>query len=111
MKFEWEIDYIDLDALQLVLRLDHGSKHAIPMIIFDRGQMESWRVGDKIGVDPGAMSRGREIQKAIGMKMSEEDYTLTNQRTGGKAVIRKNDYEHEDAHAWLAELRKSGLVK
>jgi hypothetical protein len=111
MNFEREIHYINLDDLQLVLRLTHGSKHTIPMIIFDTGQMQGWRVGDRIDSNPGAMSMHREIQKKMGMKMSEEDYILTNQRTGGQAVIRKNDYECEDAHAWLAELKKKGLAK
>lgn len=110
MNFEWEIAYIDLDALQLVLRLTHGSKRTIPMIIFDTGHMHDWRVGDRIDANPGSMSPYREIQKTMGMRMSEEDYILTNQRTGGKAVIRKNDYECEDAHAWLAELEDRGLV-
>jgi hypothetical protein len=111
MNFEWEIDYLNLDDLQLVLRLTYGSKRTIPMIIFDTGQMQSWKVGDRIDSNPGPMSKHREIQKQMGVTMSEEDYILTNQRTGGQAVIRKNDYECEDAHAWLAELKKKGLVK
>src|SRR5262249_11056132 len=101
---------MDLDALRLVLRLTYGSKHNIPVIIFDRGQMETWQIGDRIDMNPGAMSRAREIEKAMGMRMSEEDYTLTNQRTGGTAVSRKNDYEYENAHAWLKELEDRGLI-
>jgi hypothetical protein len=111
MNFEWEIDYINLDDLQLVLRLTYGSKHTIPMIIFDTGQLQGWKVGDRIDANPGAMNPVRDMQKQMGMRMSEEDYILTNQRTGSQAVIRKNDYECEDAHAWLAELKKKGLVK
>jgi hypothetical protein len=110
MDFEWEIAYINLDELQLVLRLRYGSKHTIPMIIFDTGQMHDWRVGDPVDADPGPMSPYRQIQKDMGKRMSEEDYILTNQRTGGTAVIRKNDYECEDAFAWMNELKAKGLV-
>jgi hypothetical protein len=58
----------------------------------------------------GPMNPIRDVQKKFGVRMSEEDYTLTNERTGGTAVIRKNDYECEDAFAWLKELQEKGLV-
>ena len=110
MDYEWEIAYIDLDALQLVLRLTHGSKRLIPMIIFDTGQMYGWKLGDRIDVTMTGMSPHREMQKTMGLPMSEEDYVLTNQRTGGRAVIRKNDYECENAWTWLKELQSKGLA-
>jgi hypothetical protein len=110
MDFEWEIAYINLDDLQLVLRLTHGTKRMIPMIIFDTGQMHDWKVGDRIDSNPGTMSQHRQMQKDMGMKMSEEDYTLTNQRTEGAALIRKNDYECEDAFVWMKELQDKGLI-
>jgi hypothetical protein len=87
-----------------------GRSINIPVFIFDREQMETWEIGDRIDMNPGAMSRAREIEKSMGMRISEEDYTLTNQRTGGTAVSRKNDYEYENAHAWLKELEDQGLV-
>ncbi len=77
MNYEREIAYINLDDLQLVLRLTSGSKSLTPMHIFDTGEMEGWQVGDRIAVDVGAMSFGREIQKRMGVRLSEEDYTLT----------------------------------
>jgi hypothetical protein len=110
MKFKWQIAYIDLDALQLVLRLRFGSKHTIPMIIFDTGQIHDWKVGDCVDVNPGPMSPIRQLQKNHGVPMDEEDYILTNERTGGTAMIRKNDYECEDAQAWLKDLHRRGLV-
>jgi len=110
MDFEWEIAYINLDELQLVLRLTNGTKRTIPMIIFDTGQMHDWKVGDRIDSDPGAMSPYRQIQKDMGMKVNEEDYILTNQRTKGTALIRKNDYECEDAFAWMKELQDKRLI-
>jgi hypothetical protein len=80
------------------------------MIIFDTGQMHDWKVGDGIDADLGAMNPFRQMQKNHGIPMDEEDYILTNERTGGTAVIRKNDYECEDAHAWLKDLHTKGLV-
>jgi hypothetical protein len=51
------------------------------------------------------MSRYRQIQKNMGRKINDEDYILTNQRTRGTAVIRKNDYEREDAFVWMKGLK------
>jgi hypothetical protein len=45
------------------------------------------------------------------MPLSEDDYILTNQRTGTKANIRKNDFEIEAAWKWLRELQTAGKVK
>ena len=101
---------MDLDNLQLVLRLSYGSRHPIPMIIFDTAHFHDWRKGDRIAVDTGEMSPSREMQKKMGLPMSEEDYTLFNERTGGKAIIRKNDYECEDAFAWLKGLESKDLI-
>ncbi len=103
MVYKWEIYYLDLDNLQLVLRLTYGSRHLIPMIIFDTAHFHDWRLGDRIAVDTGEMTPMRELQKKMGLPMSEEDYTLFNERTGGKAIIRKIDCECEDAFAWLKE--------
>jgi hypothetical protein len=110
MNYEWEIVYINLDADQLVLKLTYGSRHCIAMHIFDRAYLHDWKVGDLIAVDPGDLSMGREIQKQMGMRMSEDDYTLYNQRTGGKAPIRKNDWEVEPTTVWVSELIAKGLV-
>jgi hypothetical protein len=110
MNYEWEIAYINLDDLQLVLRLASGSRRLTPMHIFDTGEMQGWQVGDRIAVNVGAMSPMRAAEKKMGQPLSEEDYTLTNQRTGQKAIIRKNDYEVEDAWKWLEELRAKKLV-
>jgi hypothetical protein len=63
------------------------------MIIFDTAHYYGWKTGDHVAIDPGPMSPSREIEKNMGMQMSEEDYTLFNQRTGGKAISRKNDWE------------------
>jgi len=41
----------------------------------------------------------------MGRKINDEDYILTNQRTRGTAVIRKNDYEREDAFVWMKGLK------
>jgi len=49
--------------------------------------------GGHVAIDPGPMSRSREIEKSMGIPLSEEDYTLFNKRTGGKAISRKNDWE------------------
>lgn len=56
------------------------------------------------------MSPWCDVQKKMRMRISEKDYTLTNQRTGGQAVIRESDYEREDAFAWLKERQTKGLV-
>jgi DNA invertase Pin-like site-specific DNA recombinase len=54
--YEWEIAYINLEDLQLVLRLASGSRRLTPMHIFDTGEMEGWQVSDRIAVNVGAMS-------------------------------------------------------
>jgi hypothetical protein len=110
MKSKWEIAYIGLDADQLVLKLAHGTRRCIALHIFDRAQMHDWQVGDLIAMDPGDLGMGREIEKQTGMPLSEDDYTLHNQRTGGKAVSRKNDWEVEKPPDWLGELIAKGLV-
>jgi hypothetical protein len=110
MNYEWEIVYIDLDADQLVLKLTHGDRRLAAMHIFDRAYLHDWRVGDLIAIDPGDLSRGREIEKQMGMPLSEDDYKLYNQRTSGKAVSRKNDWEVEKTSVWLKELVAKGLV-
>src|SRR6202030_3260786 len=104
MNYEWEIIYINLDADQLVVKLAHGSRGCMAMHIFDRAQMHDWKVGDLVAIDPGDLSMGREIEKQMEMRMSEDDYTLYNQRTGGKALSRKNDWEVEKTSVWLKEL-------
>ena len=81
------------------------------MIVFDIAHFYDWRLGDRIAVDPGEMSPLREVQKKTGVPISEEDYTLFNERTGGRAVIRKNDYECEDAFAWLRELENKASYR
>jgi hypothetical protein len=110
MDYEWEIAYIDLDADQLVLKLTHGTRRCMAMHIFDRAQMHDWRKGDLVYSDLGAMNPSREVQQSAGVPMNEEDYTLTNKRTGGKALSRKNDWEVEKASDWLKELITKGLV-
>jgi hypothetical protein len=110
MNDKWVIVYINLDADQLVLKLTHGSRRCMAMHIFDRAQMHDWKVGDLVAIDPGDLSMGREIEKQMGMRMSEDDYTLYNQRTGGKALSRKNDWEVEKTSVWLKELIAKGLV-
>lgn len=101
---DWEVVYIDLDALQLVLRHRVGDGRLMPMIIFDTADYHNWKVGDRVDVNPGPMSPVREIQKQMGMTMSEEDYTIKNLRTGASVQIRKNDYEVENAFDWLHQL-------
>lgn len=108
--FDWEIAYIDLDESRLVLRLTQTSWWLIPMIIFDACQMQGWAKGDTIASDPGPLSSVRDMQRKMGLPMSEEDYTLTNKRTRGSALIRKDDYECEDALVWLKGLQANGLV-
>jgi hypothetical protein len=110
MNYEWEIVYIDPDADQLVLKLMHGTRRCIAMHVFDRAYLHDWKKGDLIAIDHGDLSMDREIQKTMGMPMSEDDYTMYNQRTGGKAVSRKNDWEVEKTSVWLKELVAKGLV-
>ncbi len=94
MEYEWEIVRIDLDALECELRLlSPTNPRTIRMFIFDTAHYHGWKIGDHVKIDPGAMSRDREVEKAEGARLSEEDYTLFNQRTGGKAISRKNDWE------------------
>ncbi len=110
MNYPWEIAYLDLDATQLVLKLTYGSHRCLPMIIFDIAHLHNWKLGDRIAITMGEMSPWRQVQKDAGVSMDEEDYTLFNQRTGGRAPVRKNDFECEDAFAWLRELVAKGLV-
>jgi hypothetical protein len=110
MNYEWEIIYIDLNADQLVLKLTHGSRRCTAMHIFDRAYLHDWAVGDLVAIHPGDLGMTREIEKTMGMQMSEDDYTMYNRRTGGKAVSRKNDWEVEKTSVWLKELRAKGLV-
>ena len=92
--YEWEIESIDLDGCECHLRLRSPSNpRRIRMHIFDTAHYYGWKVGDRVAIDPGPMSIHREIQKDMGTPLDEEDYTLFNQRTGGKAVSRKNDWE------------------
>jgi len=94
MQYEWEIVGIDLDAPECHLRLlSQTNPRTIRMFIFDTADYHDWKVGDRIAIDNGPMDRTREIEKAMGMRLSEEDYTLYNERTGGKAISRKNDWE------------------
>jgi hypothetical protein len=108
MKFEWEIAYIDLNELQLVLRSPKG--RCSPMIPFDTAEFHDWQVGDKIAVDHGDISNARQRQKTMGVSLSEDNYLLYNERKGGKAVVRKNDYEVENAFDWLKTLVTDGKV-
>jgi hypothetical protein len=110
MNYEWEILYINLDADQLVMKLTHGGRRCIAMHIFDRAQLHNWKAGDLVAIDPGDLSRTREIEKEVGMRMSEDDYTMYNRRTSGKALSRKNDWEVEKTSDWLKELIAKGLV-
>ena len=80
------------------------------MIIFDTAHLHDWKLCDSIAMDVGSLSPQREMEKMAGLRMSEDDYTLHNQRTGGKPLIRKNDYECEDAFAWLKQLEAQGLI-
>jgi hypothetical protein len=110
MNYEWEIIYIDLDADQLVLKLTHGGRRCAAMHILDRAYLHDWAVGDLVAIDSGDLSSRRETEKIAGMQISEDDYTMYNQRTGGKAVSRKNDWEVEKTSGWLKELVAKGLV-
>lgn len=107
MKYEWEIVYLDDE--KLALRINHGTRRLIPMIIFDSADMFEWKKGDLIAIESKPDGH-REIEKATGISLSEDDYILHNQRTQGKATIRKNDYEHEDAWKWLRELQERNVV-
>jgi hypothetical protein len=44
--FEWEIEYVDLEACMMALRLNHGTRRRIPTPIFDTGEQFGWEVGD-----------------------------------------------------------------
>jgi hypothetical protein len=110
MKYDWEIAYIDLDADQLVLKLTYGSRRCMAMHIFERAHMHDWRKGDLVASDPGDLSVGRVIQEEMGVQMREDDYTLYNQRTGGKGLSRKEDWKVEKADDWVKELVAKGLV-
>jgi hypothetical protein len=109
-KFEWEIEYVDLDACQMVLRLDHGARRRIPIQIFDTGELFGWELGDLIAME-GAPCPHREMEKAMGTPLSEDNYTLTNQKTGKTATVRFNDYEVDDAWAWLKDLETRRILK
>jgi hypothetical protein len=86
--YEWEIERIDLDALEVDLRLlSPINPRTIHMITFDIADYHDWNIGDHVAIDPGPMSQTREIEKAMGMRMSEEDYTLFNKRTGESVPI------------------------
>lgn len=110
-KFEWEIEYMNLDTCQMVLRLNHGTRRQIPIPIFDTGELFGWEVGDLVAME-GAPRPHREIEKTMGLPLSEDDYTLTNQRTGKTATVRFNDYEVEGDSAWdwLKDLRSRGVI-
>ena len=109
MEYEWQVAYIDNG--KLALRLTHGSRRLIPMIISESASTDGWRVGDLISVE-GERDEHREIQKAMGLPLSNDDvYRLHHKNSGGVAISRKNDYEREDAHAWLADLVERGSLK
>lgn len=109
--FEWEIEYIDLDDCRMVFRLNHGTRRRIPILIFDTGQLHGWSVGDLVAMD-GAPQPQREMKKAMGMPLSEDNYTLTNQRLQQTATVRFNDYEVGDnAWDWLKDLEARGILK
>jgi hypothetical protein len=110
-KFEWEIEYMDMDACQMVLRLNYGTRRRIPIPIFDTGELFGWEVGDMVAME-GAPQPHREVEKAMGLPLSEDDYTLTNQRTGKTATVRFNDYEVEGDKAWdwLKDLESRGVL-
>ena len=93
-----------------VRRLTHGTRRLIPMIVFDSAELVGWQVGDLIST-AGEIHPHREMQQKMGLPMSEDDYILTNERTGTTANVRKNDFEVEDAHGWLAQLVRDGKVK
>jgi hypothetical protein len=107
MNCDWEVAY--LDDQKLVLRHLRG-KRLSPMIVFDYAEMDGWLDGDVICVD-GTLHPARQTQKSMGMPLGEDDYILTNQRTGTKAHVRKNDFDVENAWKWLDELKQQGKVK
>lgn len=106
-RFKWEIVYIDDE--KLVLRLMSGHRRCSPMIVYDSAEMFGWRKGDRIDV-AGALHPEREVQKEMGEPLGEHDYILTNETTGTRAKIRKNDYEVENAWKWLEELKREKKV-
>lgn len=109
--FEWEIEYIDLDRCRMVFRLNHGTRRRIPILIFDTGELYGWNVGDLVAMD-GAPKQHRLIDKAMGLSLSEDNYTLTNQGLQKTATVRFNDYEvGDDAWDWLKDLEKNGILK
>lgn len=111
-KFEWKIEHMDMDACMMALRLNHGTRRRIPIPIFDTGELFGWDVGDLVAIE-GAPRPHREMEKAMGLPLSEDDYTLTIQRTGKSATVRFNDYEVEgdSAWEWLKDLEKRGILK
>lgn len=92
--YEWEIERINLDALELDLRLLSPHPRTIRIIIFDTAHYHDWKIGDHVAiyVGFGPKTQLRRIQENMGIPLAEEDYTLFNQRTGGKAISRKNDW-------------------
>lgn len=65
--YEWEIVSIDVDALVCELRLlSSTNPRTIRMFIFDTAHYHDWKIGDHVAIDPGPMSRDREIEKAMG---------------------------------------------
>lgn len=110
-KFEWEIEYIDLDGCRMVFRLNHGTRRRIPILIFDIGELFGWSIGDLVAME-GAPKPHREMDKAMGLPLSEDNYTLTNQKLQKMATVRFNDYEVGDnAWDWLKDLEKRGILK
>ncbi|HTR24757.1 MAG TPA: hypothetical protein VMI10_12300 [Terriglobales bacterium] len=77
------------------LRLASRHTQTIHIITFDIADYHNWKKGDRVAINPniGPISRLREIQAAAGIDTEEEDYTLVNQRTGGRAISRKKDWE------------------
>ena len=110
--FEWEIEYVDLDAYMMALRLNHGTRRRIPIPIFDTGEQLGWQVGDLLAMEGGPQPH-REVEKAMGLPLSEDNYTLTNQRLQKTAKVRFNDYEvpGDNAWDWLKDLEKRGILK
>lgn len=106
MQYEWEVAYIDNG--KIALRLNHGSRRLIPMIISESASTDGWKVGDLIAIE-GGRDEHREIQKAMGLPLSNDVYKLHHKNSGAIAISRKNDYEHEDAHAWLEAVKRGGL--
>ena len=93
MGYDWKVAYWDDE--KLVLR-QVRDKRLAPMIVFEFAHMHGWKVGDSIDTT-GEPHPHREMQKKMEMPLIEDDYILTNQRTGVKANTRKNDFEIEDA--------------